>query len=115
MNILDLWVESYQGEVFGETIFGWLADREELPERKYQLQMLMRLERSTKELAEPVFVRRGIECGDTEATVAAALDVARAVADMPWEDLMAGIVPLTVQFLASTDAWLSSPPMTLNA
>jgi hypothetical protein len=99
MNAPDLWMESYQGEVLGETVFGWLADREENPERKYQLQTLTRLERSTKELAEPVFVRRGIARGDTEATVAQALELATAVVDMPWEDFVAGIIPLTVEFL----------------
>jgi hypothetical protein len=100
MNAPTLWMESYQGEVLGETVFGWLADREENPERRDQLQTLTRLERSTKELAEPVFVRSGIERGDTEATVAAALEMAAAIGDMPWEEFMAGIVPLTVEFLA---------------
>ena len=100
MNAPELWMESYQGEVLGETVFGWLADREENPERRSQLQTLTRLERSTKELAEPVFVRRGIERGDTEATVAQALELAGAVIDMPWDDFVAGILPLTVEFLA---------------
>ncbi len=92
-------MESYQGEVLGETVFGWLAEREKNPERLHQLQVLTLLERTTKELAEPVFERRGIERGDTEATVAAAFETASAVAGLPWEDFMAGIVPITVEFL----------------
>jgi hypothetical protein len=99
MNTPDLWMESYQGEVLGETVFGWLAEREDDAERKYQLQTLTRLERTTKELAEPVFVRRGIDRGDTESTVAAALELAGTVAEMPWEEFVAGIIPLTVEFL----------------
>jgi hypothetical protein len=100
MSATELWTESYQGEVLGETLFGWLAEREENPERKYQLQMLTLLERSTKELAEPVFERRGIQRGDTESTVAGALEMARAVSDVPWEDFMAGIIPVTDEFLS---------------
>ena len=100
MNAPELWMESYQGEVLGETVFGWLAGREDDPEHKYQLQTLTRLERSTKELAEPVFVRAGIDRGDTGATVAAALELAGAVADMSWEEFIAGIIPITVEFLA---------------
>jgi hypothetical protein len=99
MSATELWTESYQGEVLGEALFGWLADREENPERKYQLQMLTLLERATKELAEPVFERRGIPRGDTEGTVAAAVELARGVSDLPWEDFMAGIIPVTVEFL----------------
>jgi len=99
VNASELWIESYQGEVLGETLFGWLAEREENPDREHQLQTLTRLERSTKELAEPVFVRRGIDRGDTESTVAAALELATAVAELPWEDFVAGIIPVTVEFL----------------
>ena len=99
MSATELWTESYQGEVLGETIFGWLANNEKNPERKHQLQVLTRLERSTKELAELVIERRGFERGDTEATVAAGLETASAAADMPWEDLMAGIIPIADEFL----------------
>ena len=51
----ELWVESYQGEVLGEALFGLLAPREKDPEHRRQLEILTLLERATKELADPIF------------------------------------------------------------
>jgi hypothetical protein len=100
MGAHELWIDSYQGEVLGEAFFGWMADHEVDPVHKQQLEVLTRLERATKELAEPVFDRRGFDRGDSEASVAGGREFAAAAADSPWEDVMAAILPITDVFLA---------------
>ena len=100
MSAHELWVESYQGEVLGETLFGLLAERQEDPGRRRQLEVLTFLERATKELAEPVFERQGFDRGDSAATVASATALADALADTPWEEFLGSFEPITTQFLA---------------
>ncbi len=97
----ELWVEAYQGEVLGETLFGLMAAGEDDPDRRHQLEVLTLLERSTKELAEPLFERRRLDRGDTDASVAAATEFSRAMADTTWEDFVGSIEPVTVKFLAT--------------
>ena len=100
MGAEELWVESYQGEVLGEAFFGWMADHEVEPEHRHQLEVLAELESATKRLAEPIFDRRGFERGDSDATAASGRQFAAASAEAPWEDVMAGILPITDVFLA---------------
>jgi hypothetical protein len=99
MRVQELWVESYQGEVLGETIFGWLAAHEYDEERRHQLETLTLLERATKDLAEPVFDRLGYDRGDTEATVKAATTAAEWVAEGTWEQFLAGTEAVAAQYL----------------
>ncbi len=96
----ELWVESYQGEVLGEALFGLLASREKDPEHRRQLEILTLLERTTKELAGPIFEQGALDCGDTVATVAAAADMADAVAGLTWEEFLGSFEPVITQFLA---------------
>lgn len=96
----QLWTESYQGEVLGETLFGVLAERQQDPEHRRQLEVLTLLERATKELAEPLLERRGYPRGDTAATVAQATELADSVADLPWEQFLGSFEAVTKQFLA---------------
>jgi hypothetical protein len=96
----QLWTESYQGEVLGETLFRLLAERQQDPEHRRQLEVLTLLERSTKELAEPLLEQKGYDRGDTAATVAQATEVAAAVADLPWEQFLGSFESVTKEFLA---------------
>jgi hypothetical protein len=100
MDAQNLWVESYQGEVLGEALFGRLALREEDLARRHQLDVLTLLERATKELADPVFEERAFDRGDTAATVEAAAGMADAVARMTWEEFLGSFEPVITQFLA---------------
>ena len=100
MSASELWVESYQGEVLGEALFGSMADREQDPEHRRQLQVLTLLEKATKEIAEPVFERRELDVGDTAATLATAKELADALAEISWEEFLGSIEGITVQFLA---------------
>jgi acyl-CoA reductase-like NAD-dependent aldehyde dehydrogenase len=100
MSAEELWVEAYQGEVLGEALFGLLAAREVDETRRAQLETLTLLERATKELAEPVFDRRGLDRGDTDATVTSANGLADTVAAMPWEQFVSSLEPGTAEYLA---------------
>ncbi|MGO9872869.1 MAG: hypothetical protein ACLPVY_03640 [Acidimicrobiia bacterium] len=100
MSAADLWVESYQGEVLGEAVFGAMAKREDDSDRRHQLEVLTLLERTTKELAEPVFAQRALDRGDTAATLATAAELVEALAGTSWEEFLAGLGPITTEFLA---------------
>lgn len=95
----ELWIESYQGEVLGEAIFGALAERESVPDRRAQLEVLTLLERATKQLAEPIFEKNDFDSGDTALTLETAAQLASALEDVTWEDFLGSIIPLTEQFL----------------
>jgi hypothetical protein len=95
----ELWVESYQGEVLGETLFGLMAEREDDADRRHQLEVLTLLERATKELAEPVFDRRSMDRGDTAASVATATSIAESLMDVSWNDFLSSFAAVTAEFL----------------
>jgi hypothetical protein len=100
MEASDLWVESYQGEVLGESLFGLLAERQSDPEHRRQLEVLTLLERTTKELAEAVFDQRGLDRGDTGASQDSAAQFAEALAGTSWEEFLGSFEPVISQFLA---------------
>jgi ethanolamine utilization microcompartment shell protein EutL len=58
------------------------------------------LEKATKELAEPVFERRQLDRGDTAGTLKTAGELAEALAGVSWEEFLASIEGVTIQFLA---------------
>ena len=99
MDVQGLWVEAYQGEVLGEALFGYLAERETDPERRRVLEAMTTLERATKDLAAPVFARHGWELGDVEATRQGVLASAAQVAEMPWDDFLRSIPPVADTYL----------------
>ncbi len=96
----QLWLESYQGEVLGEALFARLAEREEDPEHRHQLDVLALLERKTKELAEPVLARRGLDAGDSSASLSTADQLADGLRGTSWEDFLGSFEPVISQFLA---------------
>jgi len=100
MGAAELWAESYQGEVLGESLFGRLAECQTDPEHRRQLEVLTTLERATKELAEPMLRSRGIDPGDTPSTLTMAKELADALSDTPWQEFLGSIGPVTDQFLA---------------
>jgi len=100
MGAHELWVESYQGEIFGEAFFGLLATRESDSGHRHQLEVLTRLERETKLLAEPVFDRNGFDRGGSAASIVTATELADAFGSLTREDLLGSIGPITDQFLA---------------
>jgi hypothetical protein len=99
VEIDDLWVEAYQGEVLGEVLFTLLAERQNDSDRRRALQALALLERATKELAVPVLERRGIDAGDTETIVAEAAAMAGGVTELPWSEFLGYFQPEISKFL----------------
>lgn len=95
----ELWREVYEGEVLGETLFSTLAAREQDTWRREQLEVLALLERSTKELAEPVLARRGIT-READAARTGALSMADAVAGISWEQFLGSFQPVISEYLA---------------
>jgi hypothetical protein len=77
-----------------------MAEREQIPERRHQLETLTLLERATKELADPIFEMRHLDHGDSAGTVAVAKELADGLADTSWEEFLGSIGPITVEFLA---------------
>jgi len=100
MGRAELWVESYQGEVLGEALFGLMAESQEQLDRRHQLEVLTLLERATKELADPVFADGTLDHGDTEASLVTARALADALAEMSWEDFLRSFEAITDEFLA---------------
>lgn len=100
MDAAELWVESYQGEVLGEALFGLLAEREGDAEHRRQLEVLTLLERTTKELAEPVFERGGFDRGDTAGSLATASAFAEGLAGTSWDAFLDSFEPIISEFLA---------------
>ena len=110
MRVEELWVESYQGEVLGEALFGLLAERQQNPTHRAQLEILALLERATKDLAEPVLERRALDRGDTASTIATARQSADVLGDLmqglnegldaAWRQFLESFEPVISQFLA---------------
>src|ERR1700739_428061 len=69
---IRLWVESYQGEVLGEAYFAGMAERITDPALRTKIDLLTCLERSTKELLEPVIRRLGVAAEPDQEMVDAA-------------------------------------------
>jgi hypothetical protein len=78
-----LWVESYQGEVLGEAYFAGMVERVTDPAVREKIEMLRCLERSTKELLEPVIRRLGVPAEPDEAMLNAAGNVTDDVEYLP--------------------------------
>jgi hypothetical protein len=99
MRVEELWRESYQGEVLGEAVFRLLAERTEDADRRHQLETLALLERSTKDLAEPVMERHGYARGDVNSLVASITANIERTAAAPWEDMVRGTIPIADTYI----------------
>lgn len=90
-----LWVESYQGEVLGEAYFAGMAERNTDPALREKINLLRCLERSTKELLEPVIRRLGIPAEPD----AAMLDAAGNVTDVEYLPMLKNFVGAAAEYL----------------
>lgn len=99
MRVEELWRESYQGEVLGETVFGLLAQRCEDPDQRKQLEVLTLLERATKEIAEPVLERNGYDRGDVDNLVAAITANIDSSAAAPWDEMVRSTITIADGYL----------------
>jgi hypothetical protein len=93
-----LWREAFEGEVLGEALFRTMADRTDDADRRAKLDVLRRLEGSTRDMLRPVLERLGVPT-DGEATAAATgAGFAESAATQPWEDLLRGIPGTTAKY-----------------
>ncbi len=90
-----LWVESYQGEVLGEAYFAGMAKRVTDPALREKVDLLTCLERSTKELLQPVIKRLGVAAEPDEAVV----DAAGNVTDVEYLPMLKSFVAAAAEYL----------------
>lgn len=90
-----LWVESYQGEVLGEAYFAGMAKRITDPALREKVELLTCLERSTKELLEPVVKRLGVEAEPDQAMV----DAAGNVTDVEYLPMLESFIAAAAEYL----------------
>lgn len=90
-----LWVESYQGEVLGEAYFAGMAKRNSDPALRDKIDLLTCLERSTKELLEPVIRRLGVPAEPDQAVV----DAAGNVTDVEYLPMLKNFVAAAAEYL----------------
>jgi hypothetical protein len=92
---IRLWVESYQGEVLGEAYFAGMAQRVTDPMLREKIDLLACLERSTKELLEPVIRRLGVSAEPDPAV----LDAAGNVTDVEYLPMLKSFVTAAAEYL----------------
>jgi hypothetical protein len=92
---IRLWVESYQGEVLGEAYFAGMAQRVTDPALREKVDLLRCLERSTKELLQPVINRLGVAAEPDQAMV----DAAGNVTDVEYLPMLKTFVAAAAEYL----------------
>jgi hypothetical protein len=93
----DLLRQAFEGEVLGEAFFATLAARTDDPDRKAKLEVLRRLEASTKELLRPVVEDHGIVV-DEDSAATSGEQFAEGAAALSWPDLMTSLPEGTKQY-----------------
>ena len=94
---LSLLVESYHGEVWGEAIFGTLAELLADEDQRTKLRTLTLLEATMAGFLAPL-VPSG--AADEAGQRASGEETAKALVDVPWSDFVGSIEPVTEEFLA---------------
>ncbi len=96
-DVEQLLRQAYEGEVLGEAFFGRLAELTEVQDHKAKLDVLRRLEASTKVLIRPAIEDRGITVDD-EAPACSGREFADGAAALSWHDLMVSLPEGTKQY-----------------
>lgn len=102
--------ERYQGEVFGEAVFGAMADVTTHPERARKLRLLEQLERETKELLYPAVRETGGSLELDAARVAEARQAGARLGRSPWLDIVRGMQPEISKFVVAFEGAESLAP-----
>ena len=95
-----LWREAFEGEVLGEALFRTMAERTDDADRRAKIDVLRRLEGSTRDLLRPVLERLGIPTDGEAAAAATGAGFAESAVTQPWEDLLRGIPGTTAKYAA---------------
>jgi hypothetical protein len=102
----ELLIVASLGEVLGEALFAALAERcgDDDRDRRVKLDVLTRLERSTKDAMRPALERRGIDTAPDPTVLETAATFAGTAAAMPWHDLLASFEPTTTKYVEVYEA-----------
>src|SRR5262245_12682037 len=82
--------ERFQGEVYGEALFGTMANLAKDPERAKKFRVLEQLERETKELLLPALREAGGSGAENPERIFEGEKLGASLANAPWTDLMRG-------------------------
>jgi hypothetical protein len=96
-DVDELLRQAYEGEVLGEAFFGRLGDLTDDAGHRAKLDVLRRLEASTKELLRPAVERRGIAVDD-EGSARSGEQFADGAAALSWHDLLVTLPEGTKQY-----------------
>lgn len=107
-------VERYRGEIFGESLFGALAERASGDEQR-KWRVLEQLERETRERIAPVRAEIERTTADDPVRRAEGRKLGEALASTPWLDLMASFRGELEKFVAEFErAEALAPPRGRN-
>ena len=95
-----IWREAFEGEALGEALFARMAELAEDPGRREKLELLRRLEGSTRDLVRPVLDRLGIPTAGETAAAENGRTFGEAAASQPWEQLLDGLEANTAKYAA---------------
>ncbi|MCH2171962.1 hypothetical protein MK489_14345 [Myxococcota bacterium] len=82
--------ERFQGEVYGEALFGAMAEGCDDPVRVRKLRLLEQLERETKEFLLPLVMEAGHSGEASQERIAEGIHLGRQLAKVPWGELLQG-------------------------
>ena len=92
---VELWIKSYQGEVLGEAYFSRMAELASDPAEKEKLEVLVVLERCTKELLAHPMERLGISTTPDPAIV----EGVAALTDYDYQKMIESLPSVTSEYL----------------
>ena len=82
--------ERFQGEVYGEALFGAMAAGCDDPVRVRKLSILEQLERETKEFLLPLVKQAGYSGEPSQDRIADGIELGGQLAQVPWAELLRG-------------------------
>ena len=96
-----LWRQAFEGEALGAALFERLRDLTDDDERRRKIDVMRRLEESTRELLRPVLVAKGISTDGEAEAAKQGVSFAAAAADQPWHELLDSLEPSTAYYAES--------------
>lgn len=95
-----MWREAFEGEALGEALFARLAELQPDEDRQAKVEVLRRLEGSTRDLVRPVLERLGISTEGEAAAAEQGAGFAASAAQQPWETLLSSFESSTAKYAA---------------
>jgi DNA-directed RNA polymerase sigma subunit (sigma70/sigma32) len=108
-SFADYLVARFQGEVFGESLFGGLARRTSDEAAREKWRALEQLERRTKERIRPALQRLGLPADEDPARSRQGEALAARLSAIPWTELIRSMRPEFEKFVRAFEEaeWLA--------